>query len=77
MALEHFLPVSWPDPSRSPSSFNNFRYKSFFFGQLISVEEFLFASETLAKKDACERKEALINTLKVTIRPQIIRLADV
>jgi hypothetical protein len=77
MALEHLLPVSWPDSSRSPSSFNNFRYKSSFSGQMINVEEFLFAWETLAKKGACEREEALINTLKVTIRPQIIKLADV
>jgi hypothetical protein len=77
MALEHFLPVSWPDPSRSSSSFNNSRYKSFFSGQMISVEEFLFAWETFAKKGACEKEGALINTFKVTIRPQIIRLANV
>jgi hypothetical protein len=44
---------------------------------MISVEEFLFAWETLAKKGACEREGALINTLEVTIRPQIIRLTDV
>jgi hypothetical protein len=36
---------------------------------MISVEEFLFAWETFAKKDACEREEALINTLEVIIRP--------
>jgi hypothetical protein len=77
MALEHLLPVSWPDPSRSPFSFNNFRYKSSFSGQMISVEKFLFAWEILAKKNACEKEEALINTLKVIIRPQIIRLANV
>jgi hypothetical protein len=68
MALEHLLPVSWPDPSRSPSSFNNSRYKSSFSGQMISVEKFLFAWETFAKKGACEKKKALINTLKVTIK---------
>jgi hypothetical protein len=36
---------------------------------MISVKEFLFAWETLAKKDAYEKKGALINTLKVAIRP--------
>jgi hypothetical protein len=44
---------------------------------MISVKEFLFAWETFAKKNTCEKEEALINTLKVTIRPQIIRLANV
>jgi hypothetical protein len=76
MALEHLLPVLWPNPSRSPSSFDNFRYKSSFSGQMISVKEFLFAWEISQKrvhakkrKGACEKKEALVNTLKVTIRP--------
>jgi hypothetical protein len=77
MALEHLLPVSWPDPSRSPSSFNNSGYKSSFSGQIINVKEFLFAWKTFAKKVACERKKALINTLEIIIRPQIIKLANV